>query len=324
MTHRTRYFVLGACGLLVAGLCAGLFAYLNRGAALAESLTGPVGLSYVPADASVVGYANIREVMLSDVRERIRQVAPDGIGQDWLERSLGLNIEQDIDHVVAFLAPGPDQGRPAGLVLFRGRFDQTRLEAVARGAGAAIETYNGIPLVSVDAGEAGALAMAFMEPGLVAVGDLGTVQRAVDRRAGGAGLASNPAMMALLERIDGDSNAWAVGRFGDLSSLGFLPDDVSAQMPAVSAFALSGRVNGGLSGSLTIEGRDGEAGQNLRDVFRGFLALAKMQATGRPEWQAMVDSLRLSGTGPLVTLSFWVPSEILDLVFSDVERENAF
>ena len=323
MTHQTRYFVLGASGLLVVGLVTGLFAYVNRGAALAVSVTERDELAYVPSNASIVAYANVREVMLSDFRERIRQIAPDDVGQAELEQQLGLNIERDIDHVVAFLAPGPDDGQLAGLVLFRGRFDTTRLEAVARGGGATVSEYAGTRVVSIDAGDVGALAMAFMEPGLVAVGDLGTVHQVIDRGSAGADLTSNEQMMGLLERVDRGSNAWAVGRFGDLSSLGFLPDEVSAQIPAVTAFAVSGRVNGGLSGSVTIEGRDEAAGQNLRDVFRGFLALATMQTTGRPELEAMLGSLQLSGTGTLATLSFWLPSEALDFIFSLAESDTA-
>ena len=323
MTHQTRYFVLGASGLLVVGLVTGLFAYVNRGAALAVSVTERDELVYVPSNASIVAYANVREVMLSDFRERIRQIAPDDVGQAELEQQLGLNIERDIDHVVAFLAPGPDDGQLAGLVLFRGRFDTTRLEAVARGGGATVSEYAGTRVVSIDAGDVGALAMAFMEPGLVAVGDLGTVHQALDRGSAGADLTSNEQIMGLLERVDRGSNAWAVGRFGDLSSLGFLPDEVSAQIPAVTAFAVSGRVNGGLSGSVTIEGRDEAAGQNLRDVFRGFLALATMQTTGRPELEAMLGSLQLSGTGTLATLSFWLPSEALDFIFSLAESDTA-
>ncbi len=323
MTHQTRYFVLGASGLLVVGLVTGLFAYVNRGAALAVSVTERDELAYVPSNASIVAYANVREVMLSDFRERIRQIAPDDVGQAELEQQLGLNIERDIDHVVAFLAPGPDDGRLAGLVLFRGRFDTTGLEAVARGSGATVSEYAGTRVVSIDAGDVGALTMAFMEPGLVAVGDLGTVRQAIDRGSAGADLTSNEQMMGLLERVDRGSNAWAVGRFGDLSSLGFLPDEVSAQIPAVTAFAVSGRVNGGLSGSVTIEGRDEAAGQNLRDVFRGFLALATMQTTGRPELEAMLGSLQLSGTGTLATLSFWLPSEALDFIFSLAESDTA-
>jgi hypothetical protein len=126
--------------------------------------------------------------------------------------------------------------------------------------------------------------------------------------------------MALLELVEDNSNAWAVGRFGDLSALGFLPEEVSAQMPAVSAFAISGRVTDGVSGTLSIEGRDEEAGQNLRDVLRGFLALATMQTSGRPELQSMLESLQLTGTGTVATLSFWVPSAALDVILSSSDE----
>ena len=315
MTRQTRLFVLGASGLLVLGLCTGLFAYVNREAALAVAVDGPVEFRYVPADASVVAYANIREVMLSDVRERIRQIALDDIGQNELQSQFGLDVEHDIDHMLAFLSPGVE-GRLAGLVLFRGRFDTTRLEGVVRAGGATVDIYEGKRVVSVDTDEAGSLAMVFMEPGLVAVGDLSTVQQAIVRGSTTSDITSNSNMMGLLDLVETGSNAWAVGRFGDLSALGFLPDEVSAQMPAVAAFAISGRVNGGLSGSLSIEGRDEEAGQNLRDVLRGFLALAAMQTTGRPALQTMVDSLQLSGAGAFATLSFWVPSDALDLLLS--------
>ena len=324
MTRQTRYFVLGANGLLLVGLCAGLFAFLSRGPALVVPVNGAEEFSYVPADASVLAYANVREVMLSDVRTRIRQVSPNGVGQQQLEQYLGLNLEEDIDHVIAFLAPGSDQGRPAGLVLFRGRFDLTRLEEVARAAGATVDTYNGTRLVSVDTGDAGTLAMGFMEPGLVAVGDLGTVQLAADRRSGGADITSNSQMMALIERVDVESNVWAFGRFGDLGNLGLLADGVLEGMPAVSAFVVSGHVNGGLGGSLALEGSDETVGQNLRDAFRGFVALAQAFTAGDPAWQTMVESLQLGGVGTAMTLSFRVPSEALDFVFALVQGEAAF
>ncbi len=319
MTRQTRFFVLGAGGLLVLGLCTGLFAYVNREAALAVSAAGPIELRYVPADASVVGYANIREVMLSDVRKRIRQLVPDGVGENELKTQLGLDIERDMDHMVAFLAPGAEE-RPAGLALFRGRFDTARLEGAARGRGATVDTYEGKRVVSVETGDAGSLAMVFMEPGLVAVGDLPTVHQAISRGLQAADVTSNQDMMALLELVEDGSNAWAVGRFGDLSALGFFPDEVSSQMPAVSAFAVSGRVTDGVSGSLSVEGRDEEAGQNLRDVLRGFLALATMQTNGRPELQTMLESLQLSGVGAFATLSFWIPSDALDLILSSSDE----
>jgi hypothetical protein len=69
-----------------------------------------------------------------------------------------------------------------------------------------------------------------------------------------------------------------------------------------------------VSGVVRVEARDEAAGNNLRDVVRGFLALAKMEAGSRPELQAVVQSLQLGGNGTTVSLSFDLPGELFDLM----------
>jgi hypothetical protein len=85
-------------------------------------------------------------------------------------------------------------------------------------------------------------------------------------------------------------------------------------MPPITWFSAATHVNGGVSGVLKAEARDDESGQHLRDMFRGFLALAKMQAGAKPEFKAAVDALQLSGEGKNVAISFTVPSEIFDVL----------
>ena len=69
-----------------------------------------------------------------------------------------------------------------------------------------------------------------------------------------------------------------------------------------------------MRGNIRAEARDEQAGQNLRDVVQGFLALAKMQAGSKPELQAVINSLQLSGSGKTVSLSFEVPPQVIDLI----------
>ena len=318
MTQRIRDFVVGGRGRLVLWLCTGLFFSFNPGTALAQSVAGSADLVQVPSNASIVAYANVREAVLSDVWARIRQMAGDDLGQMRVEQ-LGLDLERDIDEVLGFIAPGDTPGQPAGLALLRGRFDMTRLEAVAREAGATVSDYAGTRVVSIEEDDVGALAMAALEPGLVAVGDLASVQRAVDNQSAGSDITANEEMMALLDQVEGDSHLWAVGRTGDLGALGILPDDLPIQASAVSAFALSGRIDSGISGSVSIVGSDEETGQHLRDLLRGVLALAQSATTGQAELQTVVDSVTLGGTGTTATVSFSLPSEALDLIFSAEE-----
>ena len=62
----------GSAAILVAGLGTGLVAYYGGGfPSLSASRSGPSELSYVPADAAVVAFANVRQVMDSDLRQRL-------------------------------------------------------------------------------------------------------------------------------------------------------------------------------------------------------------------------------------------------------------
>src|SRR5215213_8521502 len=147
MTSKTRYFMGGSAAILVAGLGTGLVAYYGGGfPSLSASRSGPSELSYVPADAAVVAFANVREVMDSQLRQRLKQVMPQEQGQKEFQAQTGIDIEQDIDYVVAaatsFGAPngGAD---PSGLVIARGRFNTTQLESLAREHGGVVEEYKG-------------------------------------------------------------------------------------------------------------------------------------------------------------------------------------
>ena len=328
-SRRTRYVVLASGGVLAAGLCGGLVAYLNRGLPRGVAADAPAELAFVPANATAVAYADMRAVMASEFRRRLRRIAPSGVDREQLERHLGLSIERDIDRVLVFWAPeaeaeaedAADLGA-SGLALFAGRFDAARLEAAARGGGATVSEENGVRIVSRDVDDAGALAMAFLQPGLAAVGEPAAVRRAARRGTGETGIADE-GMRRLLGRVDTRSSAWAVARFTDSGLFGWVPDSVSEQLPAVAAFAVQARINGGLGVSLSVEGRDDQAAQNLRDVVRGFVALARLQALGAPELQAILDSLETGGTGTGVTLSFRVSAEALDRLLSMVSAADA-
>jgi hypothetical protein len=121
-------------------------------------------------------------------------------------------------------------------------------------------------------------------------------------------------MMKLVGDIEAGSNAWAVGRLDALRERHRLPEPVVNQLSAVKWFAATGRINGGVSGTFRAEARDELAAENLRDVVRGFLALARLQAGSNPKYAGMLQSLQLSGSGNTVAVSFEVPAEILDLV----------
>jgi hypothetical protein len=317
MTRRTRYFLFGSITVLLVGLCTGLVAYYTGLPMGAFSRTGqPAELSYVPADAALVAYCDVQQVMTSDLRRKLRAAIPEKEeGQAEFEKATGINLERDIDHVVAFLVPAQTAERYTGMVLASGRFDVVRLEGLAREHGGTVEEYKGKRLITHSGdhdGEGHDMAVAFMAPGLVALGETASVKRAIDG-AGGASILTNNELMGLVRDLDA-SNMWAVGRFDALMSHAKLPQGVAGQIPAIRWFSASGHVNGGLNGQLRAEARDDQAAQNLRDVVNGFLGLARMQASSRPELQAVVTSLQVSGTGKTVSLDFDLPSDVIETI----------
>lgn len=312
MTKKTRLFLLGAAGVLTVGLGAGLVAsYMGLPALALRGTEGPDELQYVPADASLVAYANVRDVMNSQLRQKVREIRPEGPRQDDFEEKTGIDIETDIDEVVASLSAAAEEER--ALVLARGRFDAVRIEGLIREHGGEVTIYNGTRLLTHRRRNDHELALAFVEPGLVAFGSAPSVRQVIDRKTGGPNITSNEEVMGLVRDID-DGNAWAVGRFDAIAHRAKLPSEVAGQLPPINWFAATGHVNGGVRGQLRAEARDEAAAQNLRDVLRGFVALARLQAGAKPELNAVISSLELGGDGKTVSLAFSLPTEVIDML----------
>jgi len=334
MTTKTRYFVIASLLVLGVGLGTGLVAYyVGFPAGAATRAGGPEELQYIPHDATVIAFANVQDVMNSQLRQKLLQALPmHEAGQKEFQNQTGINIETDIDRIVASLNPDPSNSNVPGqgLVLARGRFDEVKIEALMREHGAEIELYKTKRMIVVTHEREGvtgdaryasqSFAVSFVEPGFVALGNTSLVRSAIDLHQGGnnpqAGLSSvtgNDELMALVRSLD-SGNVWAVGRFDTLTSRARLPDTVTSRLPAITWFAVSGHINGGLRATVRAEARDEEAANNLRDVVRGFMGLAKMQAGSNPSAQLMMQSLELGGTGKTVALSFTVPAEVFDAV----------
>lgn len=321
MTKPTRLFLTCAGGILVIGLGAGAAAsyYLGglQGLALIGT-NGPDELRYVPGDVRLLAFVNVREVMDSDVRKALRLAMPSppaessgrpaepgepGRRRGW-QTEVGLDPERDIDQVVVW-SSGADRQPP--LVLARGRFDETRIEGSIRESGGTVDTYVGTRLVVF---EGGAMAIAFIEPGLVAAGPPAAIKRTLDARRG-TNVTTNTDIMRLVREAQPGS-AWAVGHFDALTAQGRLPDGVARRLPPITWVSATAHLNGGVEGTLRAEARDDAGAKDLRDVLQGFMALARLQSgpnAGRVA--AALNDVHLSGTGKSVLLQFTVPAELV-------------
>jgi hypothetical protein len=328
---KTRYFVAISGAILAIGLGTGLVAsYMGLPVSVFSSAAGPEELQYVPADAAVVAYANVREVMNSQFRQRFKSLEPSEDDKNQFEEKTGLNLEEDVDSVVAAVMPKDGMANnPAGsfLILARARYQASRLEALAIEHGAEVTEYQGKRLITHhDDNAAGDpnhedMAFGFIESDLVAFGSVGSVKASIDARASNRNVVSNNEMMKLVNEID-NANAWAVGKFDAIAAKAGLPSEIAAAMPAISWFSAAGHINGGVSGTFKAEAKDEATAKNLRDLMGGFLAMAKLQAANKPGMQQLADSLVISGEGNTVALAFSIPSELLDVLESMAKSRN--
>lgn len=315
MNKRTRYLALGSAAIVVFGLCTGLVAYYGGIPSLTASHAGPAELAYIPADASIVAFADVRDVMNSELRQKLRQVLPgDQQNREELQRLTGIDVERDIDRVVA--AVGVD-AEHSTVAIVSGRFNPTQIESLARQHGGQVVEYGGKRLIRgvVEKNERGkveiAPALAFIEPNILAIGAEAAVKKAIDTRASGKNITDNAELMKIIGTVSSGNNVWAVGRMENFVAR--LPQEVSSRMPPIEWFAATGRVNGGIHASLRAEAKDAAAAENLRDVVRGALALVKMQS-GDPKFASLANSIRLEGSGKTVSVSFSIPAEMIDLL----------
>jgi hypothetical protein len=305
--------------VLAAGLVTSLVAYYAGGFQPVSAAPVANELRYIPADASVVAYADVRSIMDSQFRQQLKAAMPvHQQGQEEFKRETGIDIEQDIDYLVAAITGGnPETG---GLMVARGRFKFDELEALALKHGGVVEKYRDKQLVSSPVNEhtQQQFTLAFLEPDLVAMGVKTAVQRAIDASLNSQSVIGNNEMMGVIGEVSYSNgqmnNAWAVGRFDVIASQAKLPEELAKRMPPIKWFAAAGHINGGVSGMLRAEANDEHAADLLRRQVSGLLALGEMVAGTDPSAAVFTKSLQMSGSGKTVALSFSVPAELLQLL----------
>ena len=324
MTKKTRTFVLAAAAVLFVGLAGGLVAYLAYTPRRRGWLPGlPAEMRYVPADAALVAFADVRAVMNSELRRALVPSIDPGSrkGRQMMNDFAGVDVEKQVDHVVrtsSRIIP-PDRqdvrarrGCPARLVAGAGHVRSGAHRAVrSRARRQRWKSYNGRKMF-VRSKDGHEMAVGFVAPDLIAIGQgesRAPRDRQSQRRARHANnITTNPEMMTLI-RDNAGSTAWVVGQFEEISRRMSLPSGVAGQVPPVRLVSVKANINGGVKVAIRAEAGDKAAADQLRDVVRGFISLARLQAGSKPEFESMLKSIELSGTDKTVRLSFAVSPE---------------
>lgn len=314
MTSRTRYFLTGSAVVVALCIGTGLVAYYRGDLPLFKAKAGPAELRYVPADATGVAFANVQDIMNSEFRQKLRTVLPTGEGKDEFFQQTGIDIERDIQSVVAASTAMP-AGQPAAgaIVIIRGSFDEGRIETLIRSHGGTVDDYKGRRmLVSPDRES---MSLVFPESGLAMFGTAVSLKRAIDTAAGRENVTSNDELMRLVGQIDGGGNtAWAVGNLDAVTQSPSVPQQVKDQMPGIKWVAVAAHVNGGVTGLLRAEAKDDKAAADLRAVVNGAIAAGRLVGGKDARLDALFNSVQVAGSGKDISVTFSVPPDVLAMV----------
>ena len=322
MTQKSRYFLIAASAVLIVGVGGGLIAYL----AYKRSPTIPAGIPeevrFVPADAALIAYVNVRAVMASELRRELIPNIETGTrkGRRMMNDFAGIDVETQVDHLLAYVerleasaqsseAPKP----PRAVMMVQGTFEQPRIEQFIGEHQGTIQNYNGHSIAVHQKGNE-EIALGFLRPDLIAVGQASLVRRVLDRSNDTSGttqdMTSNAELMSLIRDVSG-STAWAVGYFDAMSQGMRLPSAMSRQVPPLRLISAKADVNGGVKATIRADTADAPAAEQLREVVRSFVALARLQAAGKPQFEAAAKSIQLSGTDKTVQLAFAISPETM-------------
>lgn len=318
MAPNTRRFLFGSALVVAAGLCTGLVAYYSGVLPSRQVVRGE--LAFIPADVAAVAYADVRQIMDSEFRQRLRSALPAaGSEKDRMLEATGIDIERDIDAVVAGLQ---GDGTPGGIAILRGRFDRSRIEAAALQHGAVEEQYGGYAMLvgrphTFDDGTSShrlAPSVAFLGDGLLGLGDADELRRAIDVSVSGESLSAAPDMMRLIDDVSGTGDAWFVARVARMTRQPGLPEQVQNQLAGVEWLAASANIDRSVRGRVRAEARDDRSAEDLRAVVNGAVAAARLFAGQDKRVTAALNSLQASGSGRQVELAFELPPSLLELL----------
>ena len=288
----------------------------------AQAAVGPLPPEAValPGDASFVVGVDVKKLVASPFYQRQvgtnAQARLDAFKE--LQEKTGLDAERDVDAIVFTGAPGAGTRNGAAVVL--GSFDEARLRKVVEARpGVTQGKHEGVTLYTYGEGEQ-TRSLALLGRRALVLGQDRTVRATLqNRKQGSAGIASNPALVSLLQRVKPGATFWMVG---DQSVLRDLPKTVpgsgaggsggSLELPALKQVVVSGDFEPQIALDVTGDTVDEAGAKGLADMLRGFIAIASMQATQKPELAGLASAFDVTQAGAHVTVTVRIPAELLD------------
>lgn len=316
-------YILAACTLLAGGA-------LSTFAAVDPAL-----LALIPGGVKLVSGVQLDQARNSEFgRYMLNRIdAEDESFQQFTEQT-GFDPRRDLDEFVfATTGQSADHNEPIFVIAARGTFDRTLMEQKAKAKGAALQSYQGVDLITHNEKDHRSIGVAFLDGGIAVMSDPATLRQIVANRTTPTAL--DPVLEDQVLKVSANNDAW----FASSMSGSFLTRHLEheADRPIHNSQALQSilQSSGGVHFGDVVEfsfdaiTRSPQDAVSLADLFRLGGSMVQMQRQADPRAgiiASAIDKMTISNDGPNLHATFGLTEKNLEQLVGDVAvatRTNA-
>jgi hypothetical protein len=288
-----------------------IFAAASFLSALAGSLPAadPQLLKLVMPDAKAVSDVNVAQAKLTPFGQfALGQLANDDVQK--LVAETGFDPAKDLNELLCASNGAPN----TGLALATGIFDPAKIAALVAKDGAVTETYKGVTILE-DPKKGNAVA--FLNAGLMAAGDIASVKAAIGRQTAPTTLPDS--LMAEITMLSNTEDAWALSTVSPALLHPAAPANKPETIDGVAIPAnVFQQVQSGYAGvkfgsNITVTAQaqtaDAQSATNLAGMLQLLQNMALMQASQSPDLAAFARSISVTAQGTAVNFSASLPED---------------
>jgi len=242
----------------------------------------------------------------------------------------GFDPRHDVTDLVIASNWKPNTPDNRWIVAAHGAFNIAKITGVAQANGGVLAPYQGINIVTHPASSnlQSATGIAFLDNSTALVGDLTSVQAAIDRKLSNA--PANSSIVTKAQTASSGKDFWFVSLVPLSNFSSSIPDPSGAMQGNLLAAInqASGGIRFGDTVTITAEAvtRSEKDAQALVDVVKFFASLVQLNRQQNPaagQVATLLDTLKTSTSGNTTTISLAIPEQQLEQLLNSVHPAPA-
>jgi len=242
----------------------------------------------------------------------------------------GFDPRQDVSDIVIASNWKPNTPDNRWIVAAHGAFNTAKITGVAQANGGLLAPYQGINIVTHPASSnlQSATGIAFLDSSTALVGDLASVQAAIDRKKSNAPI--DAAVLTKAQTTSSGKDFWFV-TLVPLSNFSASVPDPSGTMKG-GLFAAINQASGGIrfgdtvtitAEAVTRSEKDAQALVDVLKFFAGLVQLNRQQNATAGQVATLLDTLQTSTSGNITNISLAIPEQQLEQLLNSVHPAPA-